>query len=172
MKFGWLGQPKGMKQILWERGLLMAGMKKSEMQMVLSNLPDFRNEKIGIRNLLESRGHILVVSPKCHPEIAGNGIEYCWGLAEIYFKNIISKNAKNIEKFIAEVLSTDVLTMERVWKYERKTRDYHRLYHTMAKNIGNGLPKYEKIEEMRKFQKTLRRHRHICDTERQYIAQN
>jgi hypothetical protein len=51
------------------------------MQLILASLPDFQQEKIGIRNLLESRGHILIVSPKCHPELAGSGIEYAWGIA-------------------------------------------------------------------------------------------
>lgn len=88
---GWLNKPKGLKQLLWERGLYQPRLNKSQMQMILSRLPDFSNEKIGIRNLLQERGHILVVSPKCHPEIAGSGIEYSWGLADIHFRNIISK---------------------------------------------------------------------------------
>jgi hypothetical protein len=90
-KKGWLHQPKGMKQILWERGLYVNGMNKYQMQQSLAKCSDFQNEKIGIQKLLESRGHILIVSPKCHPEIAGSGIEYCWGMADLIFRKVEGK---------------------------------------------------------------------------------
>jgi hypothetical protein len=98
MMKGWLHKGKGFKQILWERGLWKSGMQKSEMQLVLSSLPDFQNEQIGIRSLLESRGLILNVSPKCHPELAGSGIES----AEINFKKIEKKCSKNVKALIAD----------------------------------------------------------------------
>ena len=32
------------------------------------------------------RGHILLMSPKGHPEVAGCGIEFAWGHAKNYFR--------------------------------------------------------------------------------------
>ncbi|KAJ1387814.1 hypothetical protein B484DRAFT_459831 [Ochromonadaceae sp. CCMP2298] len=47
--------------------------------LVLSRCPDFASEVSALQELLESRGHILIVCVKCHPELAGCGIEYsCW----------------------------------------------------------------------------------------------
>ncbi|CAN0529472.1 unnamed protein product [Ectocarpus sp. 12 AP-2014] len=48
-------------------------------EKVLQALPDFKNERTALQHLVESRGHILLLSPKCHPEVAGVGIEYSWG---------------------------------------------------------------------------------------------
>jgi hypothetical protein len=107
---GWLGKPKGMKQI---RGLWNSEMKKHEsdhekekkrldgktllpehldMVRVLSKLPDFKGTKCALRKMIEDRGHILMISPKCHPEIAGNGIESAWGFSssKIIWPYIIS----------------------------------------------------------------------------------
>jgi hypothetical protein len=165
MRKGWLNQPKGLKQILWERGLYVNGMNKSQMQHCLSNCPDFKNEKIGIQKLLESRGHILIVSPKCHPELAGSGIEYCWGMADMIFRSIGKKQSTNVEQHIEHVLGNEVLTLERVWKYERRARDYMRLYEKMGENLNNEKPKYHEIEELRKMEKKYRNHRSISRTD-------
>lgn len=68
-----------MKQVLWERGLWIEGMtaKAKDAQMrvetVLATLPDFKNERTAHRG---EPGHLLVLSPKCNPEVAGVGIEY------------------------------------------------------------------------------------------------
>ena len=151
-----MNKPKGLKQILWERGLWNPTLHKNQMQMILSSLPDFQQEKIGIRKLLESRGHILIVSPKCHPKLAGSGIEYAWGIAEINFKNISNKCPQNIKQHVANVLSPDKLPLSSIWKYERKARDYIRLYEKCSKNLEEGLPKYSEIEKLRQVEKTRR----------------
>jgi hypothetical protein len=38
---GWLNKPKGLKQILWERGLWKHSLQKNQMQLILASLPDF-----------------------------------------------------------------------------------------------------------------------------------
>jgi hypothetical protein len=146
-------------------------MNKNQMKSILSNLPDFQNQQIGMRTLLELRGHILIVSPKCHPELAGSGIEYCWGIAGINFGNILNKNSQNVRGHIARVLGPEILSLSRDWKYERKSRDYMRLYYKMSLNGHGNLPtNYEEIERMRKIEKTRRSHRQIFDIERSYIS--
>lgn len=83
----YVGQAKGKKQILYERGLWRAGMiehvdeddakgrdQSLSMDHVLSSCPDFRKETSALQTLVESRGHILVMSPKGHCELAGERI--------------------------------------------------------------------------------------------------
>ena len=41
------------------------------MHLVLANCPDFKNEICALEEMLISRGHIMIKSPKCHPEVAG-----------------------------------------------------------------------------------------------------
>ena len=78
----YVGKAKGMRKVLWERGWYVDGMstitKDAEKNIghVLDNLPDFRNERTALQHTVESRGHILVLSPKFHLEVAGVGIEY------------------------------------------------------------------------------------------------
>lgn len=80
----YVGLAKGKKQVLYERGLWQAGMiervdeddpkgrdQSMSMDYVLGNCPDFRNETSALQTLVESRGHILVMSPKGHCELAG-----------------------------------------------------------------------------------------------------
>jgi hypothetical protein len=167
IKKGWIGQPKGLMQILWERGWYEKDMSKSQMQEKLSSLPDFHDEKCGIRQLVESRGHILIVSPVCHPECAGNGIEYCWSIADVHFRNILGKSAKNIEGHIRKVLGNQVLTIERIWKYERHAREYLRLYQKADKD--NPHLSYDEIEKLRNLEKTQRKHRSVMITDSQFV---
>ena len=39
-------------------------------ETILSKLPAFKNERTALQHVVESRGHILLLSPKCHPEVA------------------------------------------------------------------------------------------------------
>lgn len=83
---GFLGSPKGLKQVLWERGLwddrMIAKVKEGDRRgravggpecasSVLAACPDFANERGQLRKLIEERGHIMIESPIAHPEIAG-----------------------------------------------------------------------------------------------------
>lgn len=90
VKEGFKHKPKGMKQVLWERGLWKDGMigkvdkekdpkgrgEELSMMHVLENCYDFAAEKTAFQWMMLKRGHIPEMSPKCHPEVAGVGIEY------------------------------------------------------------------------------------------------
>ncbi len=93
---GWLGKPKGIKQVLWERGLLdpkvqyVAKVKKDdpkeagkvEYSTLLANCTDFLSEKTCLMFLGKRLNVDVDQSTKCHPELAGEGIEYTWGHAK------------------------------------------------------------------------------------------
>lgn len=100
-KEGYIGRAKDVLHILYERGLWVQNIRKSLTEndlkqkllkdptfiheshlyadTVLGNCLDIRNERTELQDLVETRGHILLISVKCHPECAGAGIEYCWG---------------------------------------------------------------------------------------------
>ena len=90
---GYAGEAKGLAQVRWERALWKAGMKKelnvddkvfSDLcaSTTLGHCHDFREKIRVMKNLVLSRGHICLFSPKGHPEIAGAGIEYNWGVSK------------------------------------------------------------------------------------------
>jgi len=81
---GYVGSPKGAKQMLWELGHWQPGLTLACCRRILRELPDFKLETSELSNLWRSRGHGFELGVKCHPEMAGCGIEYCWGKVSLY----------------------------------------------------------------------------------------
>ena len=166
---GYVGKPKGSKQVLWERGWYIAGMsstaKDPEMNIeaVLGGLPDFKNERTALQHTVEKRGHILVMSPKFHPEVAGVGIEYSWGMSKLKFRREINdENPKHLhDNIVKSMCRGTILTLSRVRRFARRTRDYCRAYLRLEK-VENGTESKDSIEKMRK---TCKAHRNIIDME-------
>ena len=82
LREGYVGKPKGIKQILWERGLWQDGLDVDRARSKLADCEDCQNEKSVLEEMMHSTGDLLM-SPKGHPEVAGKGIEYCWGYSKI-----------------------------------------------------------------------------------------
>ena len=93
-----------MEQVLRERGLFVPGSMttdgncirqkqkvykgdKYNMRLVLSECTDFAAQKSKLEEFCESKEIKVDMSPKCHPEIAGLGIEYDWAVAKNLFRN-------------------------------------------------------------------------------------
>jgi hypothetical protein len=136
---GWTGKPKGMLQILWERGFIDPAIEPAKaegfysndgkkdafgnlipgtsLRKMTSSLIDFINEE----TLLQYHGKALRVlvdrSPKCHPEVAGEGIEHSWGCAKGKYRCLPLADKRRKENFrnsVRECLDrSDVLTIER-----------------------------------------------------------
>lgn len=51
---------------------------------ILSQQLDFKNELSALQHLAKRLGTKVICSSKFHAEIAGEGIEYCWGIAIIW----------------------------------------------------------------------------------------
>jgi hypothetical protein len=187
----YVGQPKGIRQVLFERGLFKKGMRGSltskekdewiargkqlpdpafDAPLVLSECEDFANEIGALQAILEARGHILFLSPACHPELAGCGVEYSWGKAKVCFRRETNDcSAKNLHANIINALHA--ITLDRVWRYERKTRDYRRMYADIAQQIENGTLKKELVSYtmLEKNVKKYKSHRSMLDIESKFI---
>ena len=105
---------------------------------VLSNCWDFAHEKTALTHLVESRGHILRMCVKGHPELAGVGIEYSWGKAKQKFRRDVNDRVAahlhaNIVKCFSRV--DKFLPLARVRKFARKTRAYRRAYREGVDNV-------------------------------------
>ena len=143
-----MGKGKGLRQVAWERGLhkpssegKMHGRKVDEedgnedptlsLPHVLSNCWDFAHEKTALQEYVESRGHILRMCVKGHPELAGVGIEYSWGKAKQKFRRDVNDRISgHLPRNIVKCFSRDAkfLPLSRIRKYARKTRSYRRAY--------------------------------------------
>ena len=134
-------------------------------------LPDFANEKTALQHTVESRGHILLLSPKCHPEVAGVGIEYSWGMSKSKFRREINDGVpKHLHaNVVSSMCAKNILTLGRVRRFARRTRDFGRAYREIAaiEVAGGTVPQgKEGIEKMRKKHKA---HRNILDIEPGFI---
>ncbi|CAM9150338.1 unnamed protein product, partial [Chrysoparadoxa australica] len=104
-------------------------MTRDEMREVLGRCPDFAKETGMLQKLLESKGHVLLMSPKFHPELAGVGIEYSWGKAKQDFRSQFKTSSiKALRGMIQKVLTTDVLLLERMQEVCKANQRIKRMY--------------------------------------------
>ena len=88
-------QPKGMKEVLQERGLWQNKLCMQCKQcpddgitccakQILQQQPDFKAQKSLVQEVIEAAGHICVILPKFHCEL--NFIEYFWGVVKRWLR--------------------------------------------------------------------------------------
>ena len=150
VKEGWMGKPKGMLQILFERGFFdpsdsikeivrnfAANGKKDKdgnliqntsLKEIVANLPDFKSEITLLQYRALQLGVTVDCSPKYHPEIAGEGIEYCWALGKNKYRRENIKDKRTKSKYLELVEKcTDnktVITKQLVWMFGKRQRRY------------------------------------------------
>ncbi len=131
---GYVGKAKGLRQVLNERGYDVVSLKcKAAIVKILAEAPDFRDELTLVEEVLVPRGHILIKSPKCHPEVAGLGIEYLWGRSKQVFRRETNDcTAANLHANVLASLDPTRLSLDIVRRVARRTRDYLRVYEEMS----------------------------------------
>ena len=78
---------------------------------------------------LRARGHILLMSPKCHPELAGVGIENSWGKSAMLFRRHNDCVAANLHANVLNSLNSLInLPLSTIRQFGRRTREYARVY--------------------------------------------
>ncbi len=110
---------------------------------------------------------MLLISPKCHPELAGLGVEYTWGLMKRAYRQFNDCVYKNLHANVNKAMSTHHVNMKNVLKFSRRTRDYCRTYRELVDSSATPSDmSYSLIEKMLKTQKT---HRCILDLEGKFL---
>jgi hypothetical protein len=193
---GWEGKQKGLLQILWERGFVDVNnlsaytvdgkkdeygviQKETSLKHLMSNCTDFEEEESLLQSMGRQMGVMIDRTPKCHCEMAGEGVEYSWGCAKNAYraKPIGEKRGKETYRnTVRSCLSQDVISKERVRKFSQRARAYMCAYLALEKekemqtgeqtkqNDLNSVP--VKIEQMVKQFKT---HRCALDFDRGFI---
>jgi hypothetical protein len=99
---GWLCKPKGAFQILYECGWIdplnikqytekrrldKMGIlvEESSINLLMQKQSDFTSELTLLQYYGSQLGVLVDRTPKCYPEIAGDGIAYVWALAKLYY---------------------------------------------------------------------------------------
>ena len=79
--------------------------------------------------ILDLLGVVLILTPKCHPELAGRGVEYSWGYGKLRFRRDFNDAiAKNLKENVLKSLDRLLLTTNRMCKFVRKAREYKLTY--------------------------------------------
>ena len=140
-----VGKVKGLKQILFERGLLVSGMTKLgtkgnpalSMVAVLSAQLDFANVEPSLVMLVRRCGGVALMLPKFHCEIIS--IELVWGRSKYYW---IRKHCKYTMQCLRQNVSQslkvadDRLSLAIVQTFCRKVANYHEVYHTARNSLA------------------------------------
>ena len=168
---GFVGKPKGLKQILWERGLYHDKMvlkvgaddpkgRNETFSMVhtMASCADFKAEVGALTKVVRARGHIAIFSPKAHPEVAGAGVEFDWGISKKWFRRNNTYKPKETEGLVRASLAAVTMLMAK--KTARRARTYLRAYR------NPDALSYSLIEKFVKLHKT---HRNILDQETAYL---
>ena len=147
---GWVGKPKGLKQVAWERGLLDPNKIKSyekhskdkslSLTAIVNACSDFENEMSRAQELVEELGCKLMVSPKYLAELAGERIEYCWGHSKLDYRRHPT-SAKNSKKafhlLVCFCTSRERLTVELVRKMAKRARQFILSYWAIESGQAN-----------------------------------
>ena len=146
-----LGVPKGMKQVLKERGFNADVLNGTQMREILKNHDDFRNEKPKVITFLASKGHTALFLPKFHPEI--NPIERVWAQSKCYTKAYCKYTLPALRNTIPHGL--DSVTVENIRNFHRKCRHY--MYAYMEGHVAGGALE----NQVKKYKTAVKSHRRI-----------
>ena len=149
MDEGWYGKPKGAIQILWERGWIdpkkshkyytMTGKKDiygiidetTSINRLMEKQPDFMEQETLLQYYCKQLGVESDRSPKCHPEIAREGIEFNWGCSKVHYRGQPMSKKKTKDNFFAlvdESLGPKVLNIQQCRNNARRARLYMLAY--------------------------------------------
>eukprot|EP00957_Ditylum_brightwellii_P109500 8351142-Ditylum_brightwellii.AAC.1 len=102
---GWVRKPKGTKQIAFERGFIDIENLKFYSKEGPKDDNDFVEEETLLQHMTKKIGAKLGMdvvvdrSPKCHPEIAGEGIQYTWANSKMFLRGVPLEKRRNKGQF-------------------------------------------------------------------------
>ena len=160
-KKGWEGRPKGLLQVLWERGWIdeaqrdkytmdvatdgdgevLEGAEDWSLKCLMASCLDFAEEMTALQHVGSQLGVSVIITPKFHAELAGEGVEYSWGVAKGIYrrKPLNSKKSKDaFKRLVSDVTSREVLTVDTVRKLSRRARAYICAYYSLYESQNRG----------------------------------
>ena len=190
---GWYGKAKGCLQVLFERGWLNPdkihlytknGRRESidgdatgcnfSLKALMKLQNDFINEVTLLQYYGRELGLIIDQTPKCHPELAGEGIEYAWAIAKIFYRKSDISEKKTKDKFrnlVRKSTCPDTsLTPIAIRACSKKARTYMKLYKAIqtivltddVSNEKHGIME-DTIKLYSRMKKRKKTHRNVAD---------
>ena len=119
--------PKGMKQVLHERGIDTQGLKMLCKEKchneatsccatcTLESQPDFQAQKSLVQEVIEAAGHLCIFLPKFHCEL--NFIEFFWGAVKRYLCTNCDYTFETLKKNLPLALASVNIRTIRRWEH-------------------------------------------------------
>ena len=109
----------------------------TSLDSVLGRLPMFHETKSMLEAIVENSDHKLLLSSKYHAEVAGQGIEYCFGRTKWWYKKYnVAGSAASLRDLSRKAFESSVVTKDHARKFARKARDYQRIYRAGVKGLA------------------------------------
>ena len=120
-------QPKGMKQVLLERGLWVdkltmkcrqkcsVGSADCCAKRLLELQPDFKEQRSLIQEVIDGAGHLSIFLPKFHCEL--NFIEYFWGAVKRYLRENCDCTFTTLQENLPKALKSVSVETIRKWEH-------------------------------------------------------
>lgn len=121
-------EPKGMKQVLLERGLWVdklpmkcrqekctVGSVDCYAKRLLDSQPDFKEQHSLVQEVIEGAGHICIFLPKFHCEL--NFIEYFWGAVKRYLRENCDYTFVTLQENLPKALESVSVETIRKWEH-------------------------------------------------------
>ena len=116
--------------------------QKYVLRTLMRNCVDFKEEKSAMEALLmklpsksENSSVELLTSPKYHCELAGEGVEYLWGMSKRHYRSIPLSEKNTKEKFEKSVRrSVCHVTKKIVELFATRGRRYMMVYNALDSN--------------------------------------
>jgi hypothetical protein len=89
---------------------------------------DMDNVPSMLEQCVQEAGHTLIMSPKYHAELAGQGIEYDFGSCKHHYKNHPRASKKGLVDKSRASFTSEAVPLWLTRKHARKARDYQRTY--------------------------------------------
>ncbi len=156
---GWVGAPKGLLQVLWERGWIEEKLYKKyhlyttdaynnpidELSLIplMSSCLDFAEEITELQAKAQQMEVQCLLTPKYHCELAGEGIEFAWGVAKARYRAASMEEKRSVPAFrnlVRRCLSrTDGgLPVRLIRRFSVKARAYICAYYAYETTHENG----------------------------------
>jgi hypothetical protein len=148
-------------QVLWERGWIdhdhydrytmdpatnedeevLEGAESMSLKRLMASCLDFAEERTALQHVGEELGAAVIITPKFHAELAGEGVEYSWGISKGVYrrKPLQSKKGKeSFKRLVDECTSREILATKTVRKLSRRARAYICAYYSLYESKRNG----------------------------------
>ena len=141
---------------------------------------DFMNKVTLLQFYGNKLGIIVDRTPKCHPEIAGEGIEYGWAIAKIFYRKSDISKKRSKDKFRNLVRKStcpnNSLTLTAVRACSKKARTYIKLYRAIQSidleddivNQKHGIME-DTVKLYSRMKKKKKTHRNVADLNKKDI---